>query len=103
MLTSIAKDHLAQIKLWYLVQHSISSFYKLQQYFGSAAEAVQAKNLLKWKSLKLHNNHVQRAESFYSAPQQQQFEQCIQKIKTHSDFILTATFVCCPRIHCGIF
>lgn len=88
MLTAISDEHLAHIKLWYLVQHSLSSFYKLQNFFGSAAEAVIEKNLVNWKRLNLHINHIQRAEHFYTALQQRQFAVCITKIKAHSDFIL---------------
>lgn len=97
MLMEISEEHLAHIKLWYLVQHSISSFHKLQQYFGSVAEAVKEKNLFNWKALNIHANHIQRAESFYTSKNQQQFSKCIQQIKLHSDFILLDTETYYPQ------
>ncbi|TCM62760.1 DNA processing protein [Acinetobacter calcoaceticus] len=88
MLERISEAQTAYITLWYLVQHSLSCFAKLEQYFGSVAAAVRAENLCRWKDIKIHANHIRRAESFYTAKTQQAFDECIQKILRHSDFIL---------------
>ncbi|MDO4224170.1 MAG: DNA-processing protein DprA [Acinetobacter sp.] len=88
MLTHIAEHHLYRIRLWYLLQHSLSSYHKLVQYFGSAQAASEQKALLQWKSLGLHKSHVQRAEQFYSDGGQQQFQQMLNLLLQHCDFIL---------------
>lgn len=89
MLNEISETHLSYITLWYLVQHSLSSFQKLMQYFGQAEDAIQSQNLALWQNLKLHKNHLERAQEFYSDLGQQKFHHCLNKIKQHTDFILT--------------
>lgn len=88
MLTSISEAHHHHIELWYLVQHSISAFRKLEQYFGSVTAARLPKNLFKWSELKIHLQHIRRAEAFYSDSVQAQYQQCLALILQHSDFIL---------------
>lgn len=88
MLNSIPDLHLNHIKLWYLVQHSLSSFRKLTHFFGSVEEAVLVSNLTRWNEVNIHNNHVQRAHALNTPVGQQQFQSCIDKILTHTDFIL---------------
>lgn len=88
MLNSISDFHLNNIKLWYLVQHSLSTFKKLEQFFGSAEHAVSTKNLARWSELKIHHNHIQRAQAFSTSQSQQEFEHCLEKIKQHTDFII---------------
>ncbi|HRM52021.1 MAG TPA: DNA-protecting protein DprA, partial [Acinetobacter johnsonii] len=48
MLNSLSHEQIATITLWYLVQHSLSSFQKLQQHFGTSTKAVAASNLQIW-------------------------------------------------------
>ena len=81
-------QYLPYIQLWFLLQHSISAYRKLEQYFGGVEEAVQAKNLLKWNQIKLHTNHIQRAAHFYDRQIQLNFEQCLKLVSSSSDFIL---------------
>lgn len=97
MLNEISEVHLNHIKLWYLVQHSLSSFQKLIQYFGSAQQAIQAKNIANWPSLKLHKNHLERAKEFYTDTGQFKFQQCLDKIQSHSDFILIDSDLYYPK------
>ncbi|SPL71788.1 DNA-processing protein DprA [Acinetobacter stercoris] len=89
MLNQIPKTQLDYIKLWYLVQHSLSAFAKLEKYFGSIESAIGEKQLLKWTELNLHQNHIQRAKDFLTDLGQQKFEKCLNDIKQYSDFILT--------------
>ncbi|TCB31795.1 DNA-protecting protein DprA [Acinetobacter sp. ANC 4910] len=89
MLKPLSQVQMDIITLWYLVQHSLSSFYKLEQHFGTAHNAVQPHNLQDWSKLGLHKNHIQRAQQFYTAPEQNKFQHLIQDIQQHSDFVLS--------------
>lgn len=91
MLNAISEHHLQHIQLWYLVQHSLSSYQKLLSFFGSAASATEPRNLKRWSELALHKSHLQRAETFLSPQGQVDFETCLIKIKQHTDFILLDT------------
>jgi DNA processing protein len=97
MLNSIPNLELNNIKLWYLVQHSLSSYKKLIECFGSAENAISQQNIHQWTELNIHKNHVQRAQIFYSDIGQQQFERCLEKIKLHTDFILLDTSLLYPK------
>ena len=88
MLSSISDVHQAHIKLWYLVQHSLSSYRKLMAYFGSAEYAVQQTQINDWAEAHIHPNHIQRAKALFTPIGQQSFQQCLEKIQQHSDFIL---------------
>ncbi|OTG85116.1 DNA-processing protein DprA [Acinetobacter sp. ANC 4648] len=88
MLNSISDVHLNSIKLWYLVQHSLSTYRKLAQFFGSIENAMTAANLQRWSELNIHHNHIQRAQDFLTTPSQSAFEQCLKKIQINTDFIL---------------
>lgn len=88
MLNELSDRYLHHIKLWYLVQHSLSSFQKAIQFFGSAEQATNATHLVRWSELNIHQNHVQRAQDFLSHDGQLKFKHCLDKIIQHSDFIL---------------
>ena len=88
MLNEISDAHLHHIKLWYLVQHSLSSFQKVLQFFGSAEQATHAAHLVRWSELNIHQNHVRRAQEFLSHEGQLKFESCLNKIIQYSDFVL---------------
>ena len=62
MLNQISLQHAKTIQLWYLVQHSLSAFRKLEQFFGSVEAAVSTENLSKWSEIKLHKSHLERAK-----------------------------------------
>ena len=66
MLNSLRPHQLDYILLWYLVQHSLSSFSKLVHYYGSVAAAVQPEHLLAWSDVRIHANHLQRAKEYLS-------------------------------------
>ena len=89
MLKPLSQVQMDTITLWYLVQHSLSSFYKLEQHFGSIHNAVQPQNLQDWSKLGLHKNHIQRAQQFYTQSEQSKFQHLIQEIERHSDFVLS--------------
>lgn len=87
-MTKDTEQYSAYIQLWFLLQHSISAYRKLEQYFGSVEEAIQTKNLSKWNQIKLHTSHIQRAAHFYDDQIQSQFKQCMRLVSESSDFIL---------------
>lgn len=91
MLNQISKLQLDSIRLWYLVQHSLSSYQQLIQFFGSAEQATTPTHLQQWAQLGLHKNHVQRAQQFYSASEQQNFQKTLDCLVQHCDFICLAT------------
>jgi DNA processing protein len=76
MLNQISKSQLDSLRLWYLVQHSLSSYQQLIHFFGSAEQATTPKNLQQWSKLRLHKNHVQRAEQFQQASEQKNSRAC---------------------------
>lgn len=73
MLKQISNDQYDAIRLWYLVQHSLSAFHKLETHFGSIAKALQAENLNRWSEAKIHKNHLERASEFFTALGQSKF------------------------------
>ncbi len=91
MLKQIPDDQLNTIKLWYLVQHSLSSFRKLEAYFGSIVHAIQTENLMRWSELKIHKSHIERAQEYLTSNGEAKFQTCLSKIQQHTDFILIDT------------
>lgn len=90
MLTQLSSHHYHTLKVWYLVQHSLVSFKKIIDYFGNCEKATQPDGLAKWSSLGLHANHLKRVNEFQTPQGQAQFEQLVQQVRQHTDFILTA-------------
>ncbi|MDV7504449.1 DNA-processing protein DprA [Acinetobacter baumannii] len=90
MLTQLSSHHYHTLKVWYLVQHSLVSFKKIIDYFGNCEKATQPDGLAKWSSLGLHANHLKRVSEFQTPQGQTQFEQLVQQVVQHTDFILTA-------------
>ena len=89
MLNHLSATQIETITLWYLVQHSLSSFYKLEQRFGNVREAVDPQNFPQWSTLALHKSHLQRLSEFQTVTGQQKFQILLQDIQKNSDFILT--------------
>ncbi len=89
MLNHLSATQIETITLWYLVQHSLSSFYKLEQRFGNIREAIDPQNFPQWSALALHKNHLQRLSEFQTVIGQQKFQTLLQDIQKNSDFILT--------------
>jgi DNA processing protein len=89
MLNHLSATQIETITLWYLVQHSLSSFYKLEQRFGNIRQAIDPQNFPQWSTLALHKSHLQRLSEFQTAIGQQKFQTLLQNIQKNSDFILT--------------
>lgn len=89
MLNSLSSLQLDYIRLWFLLQHSITSFYKINKYYPHLAEATQPDQIETWQKLGIHKNHIQRLRDFHLPESQLQFQHCVALIQKHSDFILT--------------
>ena len=88
MLNSFSAAQLNYIRLWFLVQHSLSSFRKIQSHYASLAEALQPNQLPVWQSLGIHKNHLQRFQDSNTEIEQQKFQHCLKQIEQNCDFIL---------------
>ncbi|WP_130804071.1 DNA-processing protein DprA [Acinetobacter ihumii] len=89
MLKHLAPHHYHTIAVWYLLQHSLSAFEKVRNYFGSCEQAVQAPHLAQWSQLGLHASHLKRVQDFQTETGQQDFAKLIDLVKQHTDFIVT--------------
>lgn len=89
MLNQLSPHHYHTVLVWYLVQHSLSSFSKIQQHFGDCEQATQPHRFSEWSQLGLHANHLKRLAEFQSPQGQQQFQQLLDLVCKYSDFILT--------------
>ena len=84
----LSPTELAKLKLWYILHHSVSSYFKLLHLFQNAEHAIDLKHLEKWQQLKLHTNHIERFKDFHTDSGQAQFEKRFELIKNHCDHIL---------------
>lgn len=91
MLNSLSHEQIATITLWYLVQHSLSSFQKLQQHFGTSAKAVAASNLQIWPNLGLHKSHLQRVAEIQTPAGQIKLQTLLHDVQANCEFILLDT------------
>ncbi|MDY6458115.1 DNA-protecting protein DprA, partial [Acinetobacter faecalis] len=66
MLSHLSKSQTETIAIWYVVQHSLSSFYKIQKHFKTLEQALKPENISQWQNLALHKNHLQRLEKFHT-------------------------------------
>ncbi|MDN5513116.1 DNA-processing protein DprA [Acinetobacter sp.] len=89
MLNSLSSLQLDYIRVWFLVQHSITSFYKIKQHYPHLAEATRPDQIETWQKLGIHKNHIQRLRDFHLPESQLQFQHCVALIQKDSDFILT--------------
>ena len=87
MLQQLSQSQRDLITLWYLVQHSLSSFYKLIEYYGSAERALAARH--DWAILNLHASHLKRVQEFEQPSQQAYFEKLLDCIQSKSDFLVS--------------
>ncbi|WP_347456124.1 DNA-processing protein DprA [Acinetobacter thermotolerans] len=97
MLHTLSTHQLDTIRLWYLVQHSLSSFYKLYHHYNDLAQATRLDQFETWRKLGLHKNHLQRLQDFHSAESQSQFQRCLDSIQSSCDFILLQDEVNYPQ------
>lgn len=78
MLNQLLPHHYSTVLVWYLVQHSLSSFQKIVDYFGNCEQATQTERFPEWQQLGLHANHLKRLAEFQTPEGQQQFAQLVK-------------------------
>ena len=89
MLNHLSQQHIDTITLWYLVQHSLSSFYKVKNHFEHLSEAIQPQQVTIWQNMGLHKNHIERLKQLHSIESQKYLQQIFRCIQQHCDFLLT--------------
>jgi len=89
MLNHLSQHHIETITLWYVVQHSLSSFYKLVNHFETPADALKPDNIVIWQNLAIHKNHIERFKQLHSTETQKYLQTLFEHIHQHCDFILT--------------
>lgn len=89
MLNHLSQTHLDTITLWYVVQHSLSSFYKITHHFNNLEEALSPTNIHVWKTLGIHKNHIERLSQLKSKESQTYLQHTFETIQQHCDFVLT--------------
>lgn len=97
MLNSLSTTQLETLTLWYLVQHSLSSFNKIRHHYAHLSDAIQPDQTAIWQSLGIHTNHVQRLKEFHQTDTQNKFQRCLQLTQQHCDFILLDTDIEYPQ------
>ncbi len=88
MRQAFSSTQLDYIRLWFLVQHSLTSFYKIQQHYPALQHALNADQYSTWQKLGIHKNHLQRFQEFQTEHGEQQFQQCLKQIEISCDFVL---------------
>lgn len=89
MLNPITSHQVAIIKLWHLVNHSLTTYYKLIEHFGSADYALLPSNIVKWSMLGIHASHIKRASQFSDLEVQHHLDSIIEKTIQYCDFVCT--------------
>lgn len=88
MLNPLSQVQIETITLWYLVQHSLSSFYKIQDHYPILSEAFSPNQLAIWQALGIHKNHLKRFQEFHTPEGQKNLQHCLKQIQQSSDFVL---------------
>lgn len=89
MLQSISSEQRNCIALWYVLQHAVSSYAKINKHFPSLEIALQASSYHEWQQLKLHKSHLERFQQFHTIEGQKAFEMCLKSLSALCDFIIT--------------
>ena len=97
MLSRLEPQHEAHIALWFVLQHSLTSYRKLLSHFESAEKALESNAKATWQSLKLHPQHLQRFEEFHSRTGQASWQQCHAQLLAQCDAILLDTDTLYPQ------
>lgn len=88
MLQSLPPAHIDTICLWYVLQHSLSAFNKLTQYFTQPRDALSLSAIPIWQQLNIHHTHIARLQHLHSTQGQDDFAQCLNTLKNCCDTIL---------------
>jgi len=89
MLDHLSQHQINSISLWYVVQHSLPSFYKIQNYFKNLNDALQPQQITTWQNLGLHKNHIERFKQLQNIETQKHLQKIFYTIQQYCDFVLT--------------
>ena len=92
-----SQQTLDELALWFVVQHSVSAYNALTDYFGNATSALRA-SVPDWQQLGLHHAHPKkltqwRQESTLTA----NFELAIKALNHPHDHVLRIDDICYPK------
>ncbi len=79
---------LDELALWFVVQHSVSAYTALIEYFGTADQALRASSQA-WQQLGLHHAHPKKLKKWQQEPAlASSFEQAIHALNHAHDHVL---------------
>lgn len=88
---------LDELALWFIVQHSVSAYAVLTNFFGTANLAIRATSA-QWQQLGLHAAHPKRLQQWQQDPVlAHQFEQAIHALNHAQDHVLKLTEAHFPK------
>lgn len=83
------QNTLDELALWYIVQHSVSAYQVLMEFFKQADHAIRS-TPQHWQQLGLHKAHPKRLQQWQQEPAvAQQFELAIRALNHPHDYIIS--------------
>lgn len=93
----LSSQHHDLVVLWYLVQHSLTAYAKLVQYFGDASTAITRSALTRWSDTGIHAQHIKRAQQYLSGELDAPIGTLLEQVQQHCDFVLSPDDLYYPK------
>ena len=92
-----SQQTLDELALWFVVQHSVSAYNALTDYFGHATQALRA-SAHDWQQLGLHHAHPKKLTQWQQEPTlAANFELAIKALNHPHDHVLRIHDICYPK------
>ena len=92
-----SQQTLDELALWFVVQHSVSAYNALTDYFGHATHALRA-SAHDWQQLGLHHAHPKKLTQWQQEPTlATNFELAIKALNHPHDHVLRIHDICYPK------
>lgn len=92
-----SQQTLDELALWFVVQHSVSAYNALTDYFGHATHALRA-SVHDWQQLGLHHAHPKKLTQWQQEPTlATNFELAIKALNHPHDHVLRIHDICYPK------
>lgn len=92
-----SQQTLDELALWFVVQHSVSAYNALTDYFGHATQALRA-STHDWQQLGLHHAHPKKLTQWQQEPTlAANFELAIKALNHPHDHVLRIHDICYPK------
>ena len=92
-----SQQTLDELALWFVVQHSVSAYNALTDYFGHATQALRA-SAHDWQKLGLHHAHPKKLTQWQQEPTlAANFELAIKALNHPHDHVLRIHDICYPK------